>query len=91
MNSIQSATNSPASFIDEHSGDSTHSTVSKIDEAMIELNRLDALSALLSIEEVSSEFARLETVRQAAIFGLFEAGIETAQIALSEIAQVQKS
>jgi hypothetical protein len=43
-----------------------------IDVAMINLNRLQALAALLSDEDGTHRFADLDSGEQAAIFGFFE-------------------
>lgn len=55
---------------------------SAFDVAMIRINRLNALAALLADEDVASAFATLSTPEQVAIFGAFEAGLQEARDAL---------
>jgi hypothetical protein len=53
-----------------------------LDTAMIRIDRLNALAALLAIEEVASAFSGLSAPEQVAIFGTFEAGLREARDAL---------
>lgn len=54
-----------------------------VKDLVVHLDWLRALAALLSIEEVAGGFATLDTVDQAAIFGLFEATLDRARSVLT--------
>jgi hypothetical protein len=54
-----------------------------LDEAVILLDRLRALTALLAVEEVVSEFAALDVTERTAIFGLLECTATTARDAIA--------
>jgi hypothetical protein len=60
------------------------------DIAMIHLDGLRALAALLSVEEVASEFARLDRSEQVAIFGMLENTATAARAVLMQGAQAQR-
>lgn len=59
------------------------------DDAVILLDRLRALAALLSVEEVANEFAALDAPEQVAIFGLLEQTADAARAALMQDAEVR--
>ncbi|WP_124800633.1 hypothetical protein [Paraburkholderia phosphatilytica] len=52
-------------------------------DIVVHLDWLRALAALLSPEDVAGGFATLDTVDQAAIFGLFEATLDRARSVLT--------
>jgi hypothetical protein len=55
---------------------------SRIDVAMVSIDRLSALATLLSVEDVTSAFGRLSPLEQVAIFGSFETDLQNARMAL---------
>ncbi|RFU46873.1 hypothetical protein D0B32_17470 [Paraburkholderia sp. DHOC27] len=71
----------------------THHPVSlqTVDTAVIRVDQLQALSGLLSIEEVAEQFAGLSMVAQASIFGLFEDGLADIREVLARASGHSKS
>ncbi|WP_433703899.1 hypothetical protein [Paraburkholderia sacchari] len=59
------------------------------DDAVILLDRLRALAALLAAEEAATAFAGLDTPEQVAIFGLLEQTAGAARAALTRDAEVR--
>ncbi|MDH6153102.1 MULTISPECIES: hypothetical protein [Paraburkholderia] len=56
------------------------------DTAVILVDQLHALAALLSLEEVAEQFSGLSTVAQVCIFGLFEDALADIRAALTQTA-----
>ncbi|NRO99357.1 hypothetical protein GWC77_26090 [Paraburkholderia sp. NMBU_R16] len=55
---------------------------SRLDVAMISIDRVTALTGLLAVEDVAAAFARLSSLEQVAIFGCIEADLHKAREAL---------
>ncbi|MGF6369733.1 hypothetical protein OKW40_002483 [Paraburkholderia sp. RAU6.4a] len=56
------------------------------DTAVIRVDQLHALAALLSLEEVAEQFSALSTVAQVSIFGLFEDALADVRAVLARTA-----
>lgn len=55
---------------------------SPLDVAMISIDRISALTGLLTVEDVAAAFAHLSPLEQVAIFGCIEADLHKAREAL---------
>lgn len=60
----------------------SESLQSRLDVAMISIDRITALTGLLAVEDVAAAFARLSSLEQVAIFGCIEADLHKAREAL---------